>query len=300
FDWRSERAPEGEVGAVHPRILEVPLGEREGDVAFVLTVWRDPGGAAVLHARMRRLIETVLLAELSRPPGELIEEVRRPVALRVVFFEPIDGLEDALRAFGLREADVSKWNETLRQLRAEASRAGVHADAPVSAWETPFLRQAGVDELELDLRARLADTAFGVRPGMFFAAFNQVREELGEAPLSARVESLGAIEGAVVPRDAGAIRWIPPVLFQTLCDAVAVAASEDLGRDVQWASSEPEEDGFAPPPMFRVKEHKGWAHVTVARDLLRWLVMPRQEGEEVPPLPAWTHDRLGRGSGRHQ
>ena len=86
------------------------------------------------------------------------------------------------------------------------------------------------------------------------------------------------------------------MLFQALCDAAGVHAARGLGLPVQWAISEPDEDGMAPPPLLRTRGSAGDVHVPVGLELLRWCVMPLREGESVPPLSAWCRDRFAGGS----
>lgn len=290
--WRDEApAPKS---AVHSRVLETPLGE-DGAVAFVLIVWEDPGGAAALHAAMRHAIESTFLSELSRPASELVqdENSRHVTELRVLLFADVPGVSDAVRAFGLEEAKED-WPDCVAQVRGEASRLGFEIDEPNSQWRASFSTAENANALEQDLRTRVDGHVFGEQPGFFFAALNDVLEKAGAAPLPPKAESLDVMEELVALEAPGQVHWIPPITFQALCDAVAVCAVKELGRVVQWAPSEAEESGFVPPPTIRLQDGKGWAHVPLARDLMRWRVMPRQADERVPPLSAWLNDRFGR------
>ena len=290
--WRDE-APTPK-SAVHGRVLESPVGE-DGAVAFVLVVWEDPGGAAALHAAMRHAIESTFLAELSRPASELLQDetTRHVTELRVLLFAEVSGAEDAFRAFGLRPV-TEEWTDCVAQVRGEASRLGFEVDAPSSQWRAAFSAAENANALEQDLRARIGEHVFGEQPGLFFAALNDVLEKAGASALPPKSESLDVMEQLVCLEAPGDVHWIPPITFQALCDAVAVCAVKELGRVVQWAPSEPEESGFVPPPVIRLQDGKGWAHVPLARDLMRWRVMPRGADERVPPLSAWLNDRFGR------
>ena len=261
-------------------------------MAFTLVLWRDPGGPAEVHGRLRRAIESTLLAELSRPPRELrAEGARRVRALRLVVFEEVERLDDAVRAFGLKRVAPAEWADTLAQVRGEASRIGHEVpDLPVAAFEAEFACRSDVEGA---LRAELGQAVFGAKPGEFFAALNRVREARGEPLLTPALASLDTLEAALVPEQEGVVRWIPPTTFQALCDAVAVVAQADIGRTVQWGESQVEDDGLAPPPMIRLEEGAAFAHVPLGLDLMRWCVMPRGAGEEIPPLSAWARDRFG-------
>jgi hypothetical protein len=89
------------------------------------------------------------------------------------------------------------------------------------------------------------------------------------------------------------VRLLPPLVFQALCDAVAVVAARALGKPIQWAESAPEEDGFVPPPLVRAKLSEGWVHVPVGLHLLRWCVMPLRRNERPESIVEWTVFQFG-------
>lgn len=275
--------------AVHARVLQLPTTPTT--FAWNLVVWDDPGGAPALHAALRPLLEAALLAELSTPFDAPDEE--SPSALRLVSFAEVEHFDDAVRAFGLREVPHDDaFEEALRHARGEASRVG--RDAPESIVHRREAKLVTTDVLELEnaLRAKLGDEVFGARPGAVFAALNVVLSERGEVPLPAKRTSLDALEARLGVDTPDVLRWIPPRLFQALCDAVAVVAATELGREVQWAASEVEDDGLARPPLVRVRA-KEWLHLPIGLHLLRWCVMPRSAGEAVPSIAEWLSDELG-------
>lgn len=287
--------------AVHARVLHVPLtasatpGSKPdagvGTFAWNLVVWDDPGGAPALHAALRPLVEAALLTELSAPFDTPDDE--RPAALRLLSFADVDRFEDAVRAFGLREVPHDDaFEEALRHARGEANRVGREPPEQITRRFEAKLASPDVLALEDALRKKLGDEVFGARPGALFAALNQVLAERGETPLPPKRSSLDALEtrlGVDVP---DVLRWIPPRLFQALCDAVAVVATTELKREVQWAASEVEDDGLARPPLVRVRVGE-WLHLPIGLHLLRWCVMPRGAGEQVPSIAEWLTDELG-------
>ncbi len=275
--------------AVHPRVLQLPLSPTR--FAWNLVVWDDPGGAAALHAALRPLVEAALLAELASPFDTPDEE--SPAALRLLSFAEVARMQDAVRAFGLRPVPHdAAFEDALRHARGEASRVGREPpETIVHRLEAPLV-SADVFELESALRATLGDEVFGARPGALFAALNAVLSERGEVPLPAKRSSLDALEARLGTQAPDVLRWIHPRLFQALCDAVAVVAATELGREVQWAASEVEEDGLARPPLIRVRSGS-WLHLPLGLHLLRWCVMPRSADETVPSIAAWLTDELG-------
>ena len=284
---------------VHARVLEVP--EPAGTV-LVVVVWSDPGTSLSLHQEVRQRFEGTLLAELSRPASELLAEELRPRAFRVVVVgKARSDLDRALGAFGLvrTKPEGSSWNETLAYVRGEAPRVGEPVPEDFdSFWEVaihtaPGERGENVARLEAALRPATGKEVWGEKPGAFFQrAAAAARELLGEriTPDSAGLLALEHLIGQVGP---GHVRWIPPVLFQTFCDAVGVVASREYGRDVQWAPSEPDELGFAPPPLLRAKIDEGFVHLPIGLHLLRWSVMPLAKGESPPTVADWVLDQFG-------
>jgi hypothetical protein len=192
--------------------------------------------------------------------------------------------------YGLVPAQPDEsWREALAHVRGEASAAG--REPPESE---PLLFQASFTEpspplaqLERGLRSVGDEAMFGVTPG---ALARQVASALGVDAVD--LDGLGA---ALVPDVRERVRWVEPMLFQALCDAAGVHAARALGLPVQWAVSEPDEDGLAPPPLLRTSGPAGDVHVPVGLELLRWCVMPLREGETVPTLREWCRDRFAGG-----
>jgi hypothetical protein len=54
------------------------------------------------------------------------------------------------------------------------------------------------------------------------AAQNRRRMRLGPLSLHADARGLRTLEMLLVSQQAGAIRWIPPMLFQALCDIIGL------------------------------------------------------------------------------
>lgn len=281
------RRPPAEVpdDPVHPRVLALP-GDDCVDFGFV--VWSDPGGPQALHGALRERVEATLLSELSRPATHVLDVPLR--ALRLVVFAAVDGLPEAVRAFGFRPDEAS---DVVALARGEASALGREVPDDASVWRAPVETRPLATRVAERLRGSMNDEVFGARPGALFARLNVALEVEGERPLPPRLASLDALEALLVPTTPGVVRWIPTLVFQALCDAVGVVAARDLGREVQWAECAPDADGLAPPPLLRASALAGWAHLPVGLELLRWCVMPVAESESVPPLSAWLTDRLG-------
>lgn len=273
---------------VHPRVLEV---RDAPDVAsFVVVVWPDAEDGPALRQLLGRVLEATLLAELSRAPSDLHGDgARRVGSIRLVSYAPIDPA--AVARYGLVPADADEsWREPLAHVRGEASAAG--REPPENE---PLLFQAiflepneRLVDIERALRAVGDEAMFGVTPG---ALARQVATLLEIDPAD-----IVAMGDALVPDVRERVRWVEPMLFQALCDAAGVHAARALKLPVQWAVSEPDDQGMAPPPLLRTRSTAGDIHVPVGMELLRWCVMPLREGESVPSLDEWCRDRFGGGA----
>ncbi len=279
---------------LHTRLLEVALdGEEIPAGAWVLAAWADPGGPRALHDGVKARVEATLLQELSRSAASFRGEGRKRFEKLWLFaFDQLPNPEAALRAFALSPRD---WNPEMSQalayLRQEASAVGLAApDDPVAIYEARVVHRPEIELVEAALIAITKDDElWGREPGAAFARLRDVlhRHELGG--FDASLPSLEALEKVLVPDCVGAIRWVPPLVFQGLADLIAVLANRE-GRRAQWAVCEPEEDGQHPAPLFRFPQDGGFVHVPIGVELLRWCVMPVHAGEEVPSLADWTRD----------
>jgi hypothetical protein len=284
---------------VHTRVLTVP--DPEG-ATIALAVWEAPGSAPALHQALRTRLEAALLATLSRPATDHREDDAW-AWLRLAAFDriPSDHLP-ALAPFALREvSDLhgGGWRRTLAHVRHEKSTVERELpEDPVTAFQAPIALPAGppgerLRAWEAALAAETGEELWGEQPGAPFRRLAQLMESAGLGRPNADPAGLHALEAAIVQREAGVIRWIPPLVFQALCDAVAVVASVHHGAPVQWACCEPGPDDLASPPLLRAARDGSHVHIPVGLALLRWCIMPLKEGESPDTLAAWVADQFG-------
>ncbi|RLB55501.1 MAG: hypothetical protein DRJ42_06105 [Deltaproteobacteria bacterium] len=281
--------------AVHTRVL--PVETAEGS-ELVLACWRDPGGAAALHAALRLRIEGSLIGELSRTADDLRENPSALVGLRLVLFADVADAGDAVKAFGLSRAGAgtAESRAALARLRHEATLFGESIpDEPVAI----YAGRAVVTDIAREVESALVEMTgdvWGKNPGAPFARMARAFAAIEDARLSADASAdtrvvlsadlagVSAVEELLFTDRPGVLRWLPPLTFQALCDLLAVAISRSLGRQVDWAETAADDAGVAPPPMIRLS---GNVHVPLALEVLRWAVMPRRVDEEVPSLSEW-------------
>ena len=299
IDGLSTPEPALPQSALHPRILE--LGPEEGD-AWVMAMWTDPGSARGAHEQIRRLLEATLLANITRAAetGEALDRV--PSKLRLfVFSTTQENLVSAIRLFGLQlDETLDIDDEALQTLRKEGMDSGwTVPEQPVSSW-TATIRQPSthgpqkVAAVHTRLRELINDDCWGSNPGAFsHTASLLFARELG-VEVRPTLRGLDAFEDIVAQRDVrNDIRWIPAMLFQALADFVGVVIQQTYDHQVEWALCEPEEDGFGPPPVFRITYKNGTSeHLNIGMHLLRWCVMPILDGEELPRLSEWLHSEF--------
>ncbi|MFT6396882.1 MAG: hypothetical protein ACJAYU_001626 [Bradymonadia bacterium] len=282
---------------VHPRVLEtVTDAGRE----WILLVWADPGGAQALHSQVQALVEATLLSELSRSAATIRNAgERRFVGIRLISFVELSwDPSPALQAFGFQPESTELSDEVSAAVAAEASRSGRAIEGPNAVWRAAIAHPEGalgekLESVDKMMATRLGDDIWGASPGgpsHLFATY--VVKTFGEQirPDRAGMDSLDLL---VVQRTPGVIRWIPPLIFQAVCDFIPVVAATQHDAKISWAESEELGNGFAHPPLFRVDDGKEGIHIPVGHHVMRWWMMPLAEGEAVPTIADWVEDQFG-------
>jgi hypothetical protein len=279
---------------VHPRVVHArsPGGER----TIVLASFAPAVSARAFHAALKPLVEATMLSELSRAASELEDEGEDQLAaLELYAFAPSPfDARPALSPFGLTSAalDDAGAQRALALLRHETRLIdGAVSEEACARYRAPFARSAHplAAPLASKLLAHAPKSAWGVEPGALARTCADQLAALGYDGVEPTRVGIEKLEQVVVATDHGVLRWMAPLLFQALCDLVAVAATVTYGRDVQWGVCEPDEEGgLAPPPVLRVERDGDTFHVPLGEHVLRWCVMPTVRGEEIPTLGAWT------------
>jgi len=294
------RAPDARfsLSEVHPRALELPLGA--GGHALVLCVWKAPASASALHAQLRPLIEAALLAELSRPVSQLREHPQDWRALMLITFEPFafDPMP-ALAPFALSQASLASPDARAAAAlwRREGQRVdGEVGDEPVALYSAALAqsKDARVQSAIAHTLAAAPEDAWGSHPGRLARGLADALSTQGLAGVEPTHAGLARLEQLLVPDVSDAVRWLPPIAFQALCDLLAIAA-HSWGMQVRWGVCEPDEDtGLAPPPVIHVQRGSTSGHVPLGEHVLRWCIMPRRADETIPPLADWAqHEFAG-------
>ncbi len=277
---------------VHPRILEARRDDKSH--ALVMASFAPAANIKTFHAALKPLVEAALLSELSRPPEELRARSSQLRHLELYAFatQPFDPTP-ALATFALSAAPLEgpEARQTLALLRRECQLVdGLAGDEPSARFA------ATLSPAEPPLRSALADAlleratgAFGVAPGALareLCGWLESNGYPGVAPTRAGIERLEALVTHTRPF---VIRWIEPVIFQALCDLVAVAALTTWNQGVEWGVCETDPDTLVtPPPVIKINKERESFHVPLGEHVLRWCIMPTRVGEDVPSLGAWA------------
>ena len=278
---------------VHPRVVHAraPGGER----SIVLASFAEPVSVRALHGALKPLIEAALLAELSRPCGELVEDPSPLVALELyVFCAPAFDLAPMLSLFGLKPAplDEASAHGPLSLLRRESQFVDGHVpDEAVARYRASFVCSSHplARELARGMRELCPREPWGSKPGALARACADQLTSLGYPALEPTREGIERLEAVLVPAEHGVVRWLDPLLYQALCDLVAVSATVTFGRPVQWGVCEPDDETkLAPPPVLLAERDGDSFHVPLGAHVLSWCVMPRFESETIPTLGAWA------------
>lgn len=287
-------APELPATPIHPRVLELEDG---GQTALLFAGFRPVADDATLHRSLQRTVEARLLAELSLTPDTVRALGRRRIGgLDLALFFDVPDADDAVAAFGFRPTSRSdeRWRSALPRLRHEAQSYGPGpVEEPARLYHAPAETRDALLDIDRELARDTGDECWGEAPGAPFERLLARMTEAGARGLTPSLAGLRQLEPALLSATVGPLRLLPPLTFQALCDGVGVIAARELGADVQWAVSEPDDDGLAPPPLLRFEKGQHGGHLPVGLALLRWCVMPIRPGESIPSIADWLKDEIG-------
>ena len=291
-------APAAPTSAVHPRVLELTT---EAGLEWVGMVWESPGNASDLHREVQALVEAALLAELSRTPTAIRATGDRHFsAIRLLVFADLGwDAEPALRAFGFQRDEGAIDSGIDKAVRAEADRSGrvlsreAHASWRAEIRHPPEELATPLNQLQLMLASQLGDERWGQRPGRPSHLFASGVTEVFREQILPDMRGLQTLQRLLVQNEPGVVRWMPPLVFQALCDFLPVVASREFDASVSWAEAESLGEGYAHPPLVRVGGEGEEIHIPLGHHVLRWWMMPLMPGEEVPTLGAWVSDQFG-------
>jgi len=275
----------------HPRISR--LREDDGGEVIVLASFATSPDQRAFHRAWKPIVEAALLSALSQPEPA---DAARLNGLSLYTFVPLPFEPDAaLALFGFAPSAIdARSRHALALLRRESQLVeGLAVEEPILAFRAHFGAPTHpLGSLLRDrLRNKLSNTVWGAEPGALARTLAQELHGLGYAGVEPTRAGIERAEALLIPEVDGAIRWMDPLCFQALCDLIAVAAHNTWGANVEWAVCEPDPDtSLAPPPLVRVYKHRDRSsgHVPLGEHVLRWCMMPRQAGEDIPTLGAWA------------
>lgn len=271
-----DNAP-SEVGAVHPRVLEVGLDDgRE----WTMAIW-EATDAERLVDELQQLTRATLLRRLSRPsegPGEPELDF---LGLRLFSFDSLrrqtrEQLEH--RGFSEVSYDPDEFTERMKAWRGEARSSGVDVPArPISIWLLPVEhhddeRREDLEAIEAYMAETLGEERWGQTPGGISKLFARRLEDRYGVEVGLGRSGLDTMEEFAFPEADGAVRWSYPLFFQAVCDYIGVVLHASYGIEVQWGICEPGPRGEIPPPIFR--HPASGRTIPVGRALLDWCVLP--------------------------
>ncbi len=285
---RAERLP---ALVAHPRVSRVT--DDENREVIVLASFATIDSARALHQAWKPIIEAALLSVLSQPQGP---ETTGPHALDLYTFAPFSfDPAPAFLLFGFTPLAIDgDARRALALLRREALLLdGAVSDEPWCRFRATLAQPVSelVVQASARLRAEAKSTPWGTEPGALARRLAVILNELGCSGVEPTRAGIERLESVLVQDTPHVIRWIDPLCFQALCDLVAVAAHNTWGANVEWAVCEPDADTrLAPPPLIRVYKHRDRSsgHVPLGEHILRWCMMPRRAGEDIPTLGAWA------------
>lgn len=284
-----EDAPR-EVGAIHPRVLEVELEEGK---EWSLACWSDPGPAR-MREQFGNLVEATLIKEMSRLPEWERDEDREFTGMRLLTFDSLAAdSRGVVEGLGFAEADYDpdQYSERMSAWRQEASAADLEMPArPISVWHLPVAhpdaRSSELARIASRMLGEIGSEVWGETPGgLSRHAARELEETLG-VDVGLDLSGLEAFEQHFVVDETETIRWIEPIFYQAICDFIGVLLHGKYGLQVQWGVCEPDPRGIVPPPTFRQPGAGRGETIPVGRYVLEWCLMPVRDGEKPPTLAA--------------
>lgn len=280
----SSSATDGAGPAFHPGVLVV---ETDDGYEWAFACWRDPGGAKELAAELDRYLEAVLLAKMSEP-SDVTAADKDFTGVRLFLYDEVDGSSDTLAELGFTEVPSApdQFTERLRSFADEARQSGwTVGSTPSSIWYAPIVRPEAelsrhAEEIDARMRQELGDLSWGEDPGVYSKALAEQIQARFNVGITPTLDGLEKMDLFLVEHAERSIRWIPPMVFQGLCDFVAVVAHASGSTQVQWAVSETT-NGWTSPPAIRVRGAGGTADIPIGRRLLQWAVMPQSKGSDA-------------------
>lgn len=292
-DAPTEPVPQGELPVLYPKVLEVELEEWQ---EWTFALWRQPETSLELEEALTEMLEATLLMECSRPPGWGGIEERHIKGIHLFAFAALSGEDEAVLArcgFARVAWDPERYANRMQAWKNEGKTLGASApDAPMSLWWSEF----GTPDPELAraltsiheaMATRLGTTLWGAQPGVPSHMMAGLLERHFQLSCKPDVESLHALDMLLVERTPGVIRWMPPMIFQGLCDFVGVLLMAKRRREVRWGACESDREGGHLPPLLRFASKKGPLDINVGLALVRAIIMPIAQAEDAPLLRDW-------------
>ncbi|RAL25208.1 hypothetical protein DL240_03080 [Lujinxingia litoralis] len=285
---------------LHPALVAITW---EAGHRWTAALWEDRGSD--LKGALQGLVEARLLAALSVPPAQYLEErqAAAPLSFDVALYTAVGSAgQAALRELGFAPVDEAFDRAALERLsvfRNEARRVGALVpEDPLELWRLeisrpePTLKRV-IEEACTAAATRQAGKVFGEQPGWPSKVLvDQIgaRISLQVTPDVAGLERLAAL---LIDASPGTLGWVEPVAFQALCDLLAVVLQAAGKGPVEWATSPVDAiSGLAPPPMVRVRRRGSWRALWLGRDLMRGLLLPWSRQAPGDALKAMLADYL--------
>ncbi len=270
--------------AVHPEVVTV-----SGDQSrrWCLAIWStSPGEDKIIHG-IRGLVEATLLAAVSQPPTGYEEDRGVVNSLDAVFYErPDQALEKALGDQGFQEVKSLGMNaeeyEQFEVFQRRARRGGRQvADRPSALWRVDVVNSTDEDHgLARIIAEAMEGQIWGQSPGWFSKVLcDALEKQRGQTAIGPDMEGLSTVEsllGVEASVREQAMVMIEPMIYQGLCDLVAVVIAQQSDLDVQWGSCPvDEESGLAPAPLIRARQTgENWHSLEVGRDVACAMALP--------------------------
>ncbi len=221
----------------------------EGGYVWTLSSWGGASSAEDIVEEFRVALSSALLAVLSRPARDRALLGREYIGVEwyqcgeSIAQESMDALMRGL-GFSRRSRENIDSTSAVERMRGMALEHGEELSGEsIQVWEAPVAFYTGAYgqqlwDMQRMMYERMDDALWGEQPGGPSKLFAGLVRNLLGAHVGPNREGLSTMELLLVQDSEVHVRWMPPLLFQALCDFVGILLRTMFRVEVEWAVSE--------------------------------------------------------------
>ena len=164
---------------------------------------------------------------------------------------------------------------------------------PAQLWWAPILAPESTlstifEDVEQHLITAQGPRVWGQMPGVPSKLMAHELQKHISLQLAPTLDALHELDMVLIERKAGTLRWMPPMIFQALCDFIGIVASAELGKNIQWGVCEPDRYGGYYEPSLRMVTPKGPKDIEIGLALYDVVAAAVEDESSIPLLRQWV------------